>query len=610
MRKLNILLGVLMAGSLSAQTNNGTSSGVNSGTNNGMNRDVTVEHEFQPVIGEAGKINVIPESLPQLELKEKSLKWSEYTTSVNTGKNFTTLGAENVRAKKEDEHHGHLTIGVGHPQTLLRFGYEKEEGKNSLAFHLHHHGEWGLKMDTKTGVGFEFGHTYSGGKFYMGVDGGHECFTYYGRYYDTEKDELTVEHYSQLGSLDKQNIWRVNAKMGVKSNGKSDFNYLVQADYKMFSRMGSVTEHQANVTANFNYAWEDHKFGLNMRSQNQFCTVSDSIQKFLEISDLHPNSRHAVRMEPFYEWKNKRIRLHVGMNLDFNVGKGYMNSGSTEDTPQDKAVAFAPSPNVQFEAELAPKFVVLYAEARGSLGTSSMAAYYGLNRYNNCAASVASHHVSTYRPVIAELGFRFRPEKNLLLTVYGGYEYNKNAAVFKMNAKPFDGTVSAIKDYAGFAKFYYCDYQEWKIGGQLDYHYRDIIEAHVWGGYSFVRDFKTFLNGAGKTDTGTATLAYDRPDWEIGTKIVGNIDKHWSVYTWMGFVGSRWAFTNVGDKKLKATIDVNLGARYQFADTKYEALNRLSVFAELKNIAHQKNVKWYGYEAEGINGLIGASWSF
>lgn len=54
---------------------------------------------------------------------------------------------------------------------------------------------------------------------------------------------------------------------------------------------------------------------------------------------------------------------------------------------------------------------------------------------------------------------------------------------------------------------------------------------------------------------------------------------------------------------IKATGDLNLSVEYIFK-------NYLSFFLNLNNIAHQKYQRWYGYPSFGINGVIGAKFSF
>ena len=58
------------------------------------------------------------------------------------------------------------------------------------------------------------------------------------------------------------------------------------------------------------------------------------------------------------------------------------------------------------------------------------------------------------------------------------------------------------------------------------------------------------------------------------------------------------------DHKLKPTIDVNLGCKYEWPE-----LN-LEFFMQLNNIICRHNDVFYGYQTIGINGLAGVTWRF
>lgn len=578
-------------------------------------RDVTVEREFQPVVRQAGKINVRPTALPAAEQEQTPVVYSDYTPNLHTDFNINSLLSQPQRFKQPDPRHGFIRFGIGHPQTLLDFHYHHGDKNNSVVLKVEHEAEWGFKALEQTGLGFDYTHTFSTGKVYFNLFGANEYFTRYGRYFVDEEQELRFEKASELRSEDKQNIWKLDATLGVASNGKDAFNYRAEAAYKCYSISDIVTEHQANLRLNLDYALDDHKFGGRLYSQNQIMNPSDRLKAYYEAAGMTYNSRHCMRIEPFYEYQGRRVFLHVGVNLDFNIGKGSQLSG-TADADLRRQVAFAPSPNIHMEAQLAPKWAVLFVDAKGSLGTSSMPGYIGLNRYLDLTGSIASHHVSSYTPVDGTVGFIFRPQKFLLVQLHGGYSYCLNQAIFATHpAEPNEAEVQN-EDF----KFLYADYQRWKFGAQFSYHYRDYVDIHLHGDYfvySGVKNHTTFK--ADKPDFyATNSHVYDRPSWQIGLDVTGHIDANWSVYTKMDFEGGRWALTaynptkeeGAGDRHLKPIIHIDLGARYQFANTGNSHLDRLSLFADLQNLIHRKNTYWYGYESEGIHGRIGLSWTF
>jgi hypothetical protein len=76
----------------------------------------------------------------------------------------------------------------------------------------------------------------------------------------------------------------------------------------------------------------------------------------------------------------------------------------------------------------------------------------------------------------------------------------------------------------------------------------------------------------------------------IGIDVYGFTDYH-------GFLGNTDILT------VKGTADVNLNLEYLFN-------KRLSFFGYLNNIAHQRYQLWANYPVYGINGVVGAKFSF
>lgn len=582
MKKITLLTAVCLLSALSVQAQEPA-----------ISQDVTVEHEYKPVIKASKKKNQTPEVVT-IDRKDPVVVRMHAHTEAPLSDDL------------EQETHGTIEAALGHPQTKLNVHYDYAvDERNTIAAGLHHHAEWGLKTDEKTGLTFDWTNTHKAGKIYGHLEGSNEFFTYYGRYYSPEQGHLTQHRYNGLLLNDLQNLWRFRVHMGAASDGKSDFNYRTELAYHLYSRANSVTEHQLHARAFLNYRIADvHKVGLNLNLMNYIHKPLGDVAEYFSLHSIAHNSRHSFRIEPYYEWKHERVLIHAGVNLNFNIGKGEINSVHTDNLRHQ--VAFVPSPNIRVEGIILPNYIVGYVTVDGALGTSAMEAYYGLNKYANCGMMMSSHHVSSYKPVAVEMGFRTRPEKNLALNIHAGYELAKNQGMFVMNVGAYDPFSSGSDPKSGHAVYRYINYQRWKVGGELDYHYRDIIDVKLSGDWYAYRGVKD--------DNGTATLAYDRPEWEFGMKIVGHIDKHWSVYTWDSFKGGRlnriYYNGQEKDAKLPAYVDMNIGAGYQFADTGNKLLDRLSLSLELKNFIHRKNMVWYGYESEGFNGAVGARWTF
>lgn len=571
-------------------------------------RSVTVEREFQPTIQSAGKISMRPTVVEPVQIEKPEVRYSDITTPIAPSSNLPKLPAQRHTFTQGEPLHGYLRFGIGHPQTLFDFGYEHVDRKNSVLVAVNHEQDWGLKADGHTELNFRFAHKYSTGSAYINVKGANEYFTRYGRYYDETLNPemkawtngLSIERSRELERHgDKQTVWRGEVVAGVKSNNKPDFQYQAELAYKAYAMTSIVSEHQVNVRFNGSYSFlDDHKVGAKLYSQNQILVAGDSMKARWDRAGQTPayNNRYCVRIEPYYEYVGRRVLVHAGVNLDFNVGKGNQMSATDSTTALSKQVAFAPSPNVRLEAQLAPKWCVLFVDVRGKFGMSSMAGYMDQCRYQNMYTPILSHHVSGYTPMDASVGFRFRPQKSLLINIHGGYSINKNQALFAYGS-------------AEDLSFIYSDYGQVKIGGDISYHYRDIVNLHIFGDYYLYTGVQNNTANNEKY-TASADQIYDRPNWRLGLDLEGNINRHWSVYTRDRFEGRRVALTTMGDRTLPYVLDVNLGARYRFAGTGKPMLDQLAVFAELQNVLHRRHQYFYGYQTEGIHGRIGLTWRF
>ncbi len=568
-----------------------------------LNRSVVVEREFQPIIQSAGKVNTPPETV-QADVPPTEVVYSDYTSAdAAPAVNINPLLSQPTRFGQPDPLNGWIQGGIGHPLTLFNFAYEvKDKKKNYLNLYADHNAQWGRRTLSETYLNMRFTHKFQRLDVYCGVKGENFFYTKYGRYYDgtdgyNKKGGLLIDKFSDFESVDKQTQWRARVFVGVKASPKEDIQYMAELGYQILDVPGIAAEHQIRTEASVNAKLSDdrHRLGMRFYMQNNFYTVDTAL-----IPENKYNDRHNLRMEPFYEYHGERILLHAGVNLDLNIGKGKLLSNNEN-------ISFAPSPNIRFEAQLAPKWVTLYGNVLGRFGLGSLQWYLESNRYMEVIPCVTSKAVASYTPVDAEIGFHFKPQKHLLMEIHGGYAYFMNSKSYVAFIKPFDmggGHMILPGTFSDFSS----DYHRAKVGAKVFYHYRDIINIHLSGDYYYWKlqniTKKARLEDVVKDVDLTEGRVYDRPDWEIALRIDGRIDEHWTLYSDNHFAGTRWAITTEGEVHLPALIDMNLGAQYEFTK-----LN-LAVFLQLNNYICRRNHTLYGYQTLLINGLAGVSWKF
>ena len=578
-----------------------------------LNRSVTVERDFQPTIQAAGKVSTKP-AIVETQIEPTPVEYSEFTTTVTPSSSFNPLLSQPTRFEPGKKYNGYVTGALGHPNTLFDFGYHLDDGKKSiLDVFAHHKAQWGLAALSKTQLGLNFTHTFSTCDLYFGVTGGNIYYHKYGHFYDYslaspgmwEKNNVAYPKPYTFGDKDKTTLWTAEAYLGIRANAKQDFQYNLQTGYMIFTKARAVAEHQIRTKASFDWHAEEHHFGANIYVQNNFLQLND----VLGIPDSLYSNRHNFRIEPYYAYEGRRLRIHVGMNIDLNLGRGHQHLSNVEN------LSFAPSPHINLEAQVAKNWLTIYADVLGNQGLGTLQHYMEENRYSLIHAGII-HPCAAYTPVDAELGLHIRPYRDLLIEIHGGYAYMMDEdywiATVDTNTVGVHN-LTTMKRPVGEFVHQHTDYQRGKIGGQLNYHYRDIVRINVDGDYYIWKG---------------DTTVYDRPNWELGVRIDGRIDKHWSLYSDNHFAGSRVILATDGEHTLKPTIDLNLGLQYDMwvgkkmkderikVKEKGEQVLRpepkpnLTLFFQLNNWLHRKNDIYYGYRSQGINCLIGATFRF
>ena len=99
--------------------------------------------------------------------------------------------------------------------------------------------------------------------------------------------------------------------------------------------------------------------------------------------------------------------------------------------------------------------------------------------------------------------------------------------------------------------------------------------------------------------------AWNKPDVEFVFKSRFSPVRNLWVDGGFNILGKRFAFDpgTLAEKKLKAVIDLNLGAEYLFNST-------WSFFSNVNNLVSSKYYMWNGYPAQGINVHVGVGISF
>lgn len=551
-----------------------------------IDRTVTVEREFRPVIQDAGKIIVKPE-VYEPQVTPQKLNYSSFSEPLKTEYAINPIGYAATTFTRMQPLNGFISGGLGHTATRFDFNYTMRERRNlTMDINAHHLGQWGRKTIAHSSIGMDINSTFNAGVFFFGVNAENIYLTRYGKYFtysdlNKMKGDFSVKRYSQMEAEDKNAQWEIDTRIGIRSKADADIKYRVQTGYEAFVMKANTTEHTINTQAMIEWQREEHGVGANLIMQNHLYSFNKAeFTTFFTTHDytnrsVDSTAYHAIKLEPYYLYTGRRFRLHAGVNLDMCLGKGKV---------------FLPSPNVSFEANLTRDWLALYGNVVGNYATSSVREHFHFLRYLYAENEITSQFNRTYTPVNVSLGFKIRPQANLLMDIYAGYQYTKYDVFFKPEMIAGAQT--------GFFNLVSKPYQCWQIGARVNYHYQDIVNIALNAYYNIwkMTDYQTFNL--------PANHILDRPTWGVNLRIDGKIDSKWSLYSDNYFGGGRYALDYSGTaQKLKATIDLNLGVQYN--------VNRwLSAYFQLNNYLHRKHDVFYGYQSQGINFMLGVSYTF
>jgi len=546
-----------------------------------IDRTVYVEREFQPTVEAAGKIAVKPQVYePQLVLQDPV--YSDYSNPLSMDYNVRQLDFSTLNFRHPDPMHGFMRAGLGHVNSLFQFNYrvtdsqmqkKKKQSANDMILDLYvdHRGQWGKKTLSESVFGIDFSKTFNSLELFFGAKGGNDYYTHYGAYYDAAVEDLSIKKFSEIDAEHRRMTWNADAHVGIKSAPGAEISYMLRTGYEGFIVPQYAIEHEIHTVGSFEWEKNYHTAGMEMNIQNRFFSVEDPSAAAAKVN-------HHLHFEPFYAYTHRRFRIHAGVNLDFSAGRGRVAGIS---------------PNVRFEADLTQNWLALYANVTGFYEANGARGEYKENRYLGMDCIFTDTLSGAYQPVNVELGFKVRPYATLLLDIHAGYSLTLDEHV----------NVFAMEKY-GYFHHASMNSSCWKVGGDLHYHFRDVISLNVGGNY-FARKALTEIGGLEED--------FDAPSWEVHLRLEGKINQKWSVYSDNYLMGSRnacvydGATSSYSAVEMRPMYDLNLGVQYN--------VNRwLSIYAQLNNYLAWTNklsyMTYYGYEAQRANCMFGLSWSF
>lgn len=570
--------------------------GVNAQT---VDQNVTVEREYKPIIQDAGKIISVPEII-EPNVEKTAAKYTEFSFPLPVGQNIQTLSAAELEhQRRNNPKDAFVRIGLGNNlNNLLDFALPVlKKTDMRLDLKLNHLATFSKEAHSTTRAALEFNNNYKNSEFYAGVGLGHEYFKYYGEQFDmtgTPKDltslkagiyeELNfvrVNRTAQLFSLnnivngaDNDVFWRFNAFAGMRSLPATEsIRYKAEVQYRLFDSRNGLTENIIHSKANFNTPNGRNRSGIDVEMQNMMYKT-DIANTVMNVWDAYT----VFSMNPYYSIERERWDIRLGVKSSFSFVHGR---------------PFNPSPDVSFEWKAVPEWLAFYAGAGGSYKVNTLDGMFTENRFLFSDLRVQD----TYTPVSAYFGVKIKPVYNLLFDAYVNYQYIDNQYFFinkdyaySLLSSTLLGSPNDSIIYTNKFNVVYSAATLVKVGLRANYNLRNLVNIQLKGAY----------NG---WDVEDIAMAWNKPKFEADMTADWRVTRNLNVTSNVFFESERFAKLGEQSMRMRPKVDINLGASYSY-------LNWFTLFGKVNNLTNNRYQEFYGYEVQGMNVLVGASFSF
>lgn len=285
-----------------------------------------------------------------------------------------------------------------------------------------------------------------------------------------------------------------------------------------------------------------------------------------------------VSVNPYYMFGSAPLSARIGARIDISTG----GNGKKFHVAPAVMIDWNPDPRLAF-----------YARVEGGERLNSLRSIYNYCPYINFFGDYQRSNI----PVDLRLGVNIGPFEGFSAGIFGNYAVAKDwlMPAMKHTIYLLDGPVSDPHMYENVKSFFMQrELKGWVFGASMAYQWRSIARAEVSAeiaekSYYLWRDRAKYVLGASievspisrlKIDVGYKLRARRRCD--LRTSAIGN------DYTPLN---------------LRNISDLSVGASFALTDA-------LSVFARGENILNRHYYMAFDLEAQGVKGLVGASYKF
>lgn len=354
-------------------------------------------------------------------------------------------------------------------------------------------------------------------------------------------------------ATDKQTNMMGGLEAAFRSVGKQKWQYAVEAGIRYFGRGYLYGADESNSETNLRL-----KGNLSYGQDNRFGLALDIENASYSYEGLEGNG--FIGFTPYYEYLTDYMRLHLGVKVDINTG-------------YESGVKIAPDVTAEFP--VADRYL-FYVQATGGTLLNDFYRFNSMTPYWGGYAGYDQME-NTHVQLDALAGLKANVADNFWLNVFLGYELRNNEIGFF----PFVTGDAEPLPYS----FLQGKGNNIKVGAAASYQYKDLLDVSldaVYRGWS--------------TDDNLEPLLYNKPALDL--KLDMNLHPVSRLTVNLGYQHRSYS-----KGEMDAVSNLYAGVDYRFLDF-------FSLWVKAANLTNADYQYYYGYPAQKIHVMAGASFRF
>ena len=559
-----------------------------------LNREMTLEREYDPSVGDANKVNTLP-IVREPEVRKTAIDYATQTIPTSPAKEINVLSSGKVMTDIAfNKRRGYLNAGFGMDMNINGdFGYHiLSTERDQLNVFISHRSAGGereyLQSDEKQKVklndnigGLNFAHNFDNAIFSIGAKYGYSAFNYFGY---TPDIDIFVPYADVMlfNKEDNQVNQLINVYTGIQSRGNTPIGYHLDLGYTRFDRKHGWPMSEDGIIENAIgiKGGVEATFGGN---RNEAVGIDGLVNVFNYSPDMVESGYYygfdnhlQITLSPYYTVKGNSWNVKLGANV-----MAISNDGIT----------IAASPNILVDAEVADK-TVLYMNAGGGLKTNSMYELSLMNRYVNTFGGAKPSR--TWIDAIAGLKSGVAP--GFWFDVFAGYNKTDDDVFFTPIIAPLFSNIgnSSLINTLNSSRVF--------AGAELKYSYQNLFDFSVKGVFSSwnVTYDGVYISESSIEQPPIKFKPYGKPTMEITSTIDIRPINRLTISAQYYMATDRY-YSNT--EKLENINELNLTSLYSLNDT-------FGFYAKFSNLLFQKYDLYYGYPTQGFNAMAGVNINF